>query len=225
MKNMLELPPLFQSSPVAVSTPRGRTVREQFQNTVREQFENSSRIPMFQSRGPRGRGGQRVRVQFEFSFGPIFFERGRGVQVQFEFAFVSQIKKQLKEQMRKAWMAKYDGKGAREGGSSSSVPIHPEIQRFPAGGRGRGSSSLLVLVYSDFIWGECQRWGAKRPAKIDDPLAVLGARQRRRVERPANSVCNRRPSRCFTGAWQRWRVERPANSVCNRRPSRCFIGA
>ena len=37
----------------------------------------------------------------------------------------------------------------------------------------------------------------RAPAGIDDPLAVLGGWRRWRVEHPENSVCNRRPSRCF----------------------------
>ena len=45
-----------------------------------------------------------------------------------------------------------------------------------------------------------------------------------RVERPKNSIWNRRPSCCFFG-WQRWPVERPKNSVWNRPPSRCFLRA
>ena len=93
--------------------------------------------------------------------------------------------------------------------------------------------------------GGAGAWSVLNLFVVDDPLVVFGGRRRWRVERPHNSVRNRRPCRDFWGGgsagawsvlnlfvvddplvvfggWRRWQMERPDNSCRNRPPSRRF---
>ena len=178
-------------------------------NSSRIQFVNSSRtVPESRcSRVGDGEDGEGNELEFSSSSRSVqFFERGRGVQVQFEFAFVSQIRAQLKEQMRKAWMAKYDGKGAREGGVRVQFQFISKSKDFLLAGGGE----VRVRFGFQFIpisFGVNVSAGARSVLRKSMTRWLFWGRGSAGawsvLQRPANSVCNRRPSRCFTGAWQR----------------------
>ena len=95
-----------------------------------------------------------------------------------------------------------EGPGMVGSGRERSGAVRKRTRRAGAVGRMVSRRSWPIPDHSmtlSLFWahGSAGAWSVlKIVTGIDDPLAVCCGRQRVRVERPENSVWNRRPSRC-----------------------------